>query len=437
LIHAVLGSVSLNKLLVGTLLAFTCLSSFADDLKVADDFKSGDLVSADTFNQIFDTIEKINRSVVDSDLVGVWSCTGLNNRADSEGWTSKGLFSVVENAQVNFIESSSSASVEGAYSISTGTPNPFLVRSGLAPFKEAFTASYVVYKNNLITKHSADPSSRMWEIKLISPTRFQLIFADNSSYFGGSEYASMVVCDSAEAVPASPTSPTATNNKTGINLAWTDSSSDETGFKVYRKLSTETEAKVIATQSAVTYSDTDLSEGQTAFYHVTAYNDNGESAKSKAVSATLDGILPTVVSVTPINNAVLTDADVDFSEARNGVISLAITFSENIEVVCIKTNQMGQCDDSLTGGIYGNNIVTGAIPIAGGDNAYTWITNGDNGSTFINTIPCTACNQADNTDSFTITVRSAAIKDANGNLMAEDYTWSFTINDTDTYGGSR
>jgi hypothetical protein len=239
-----------------------------------------------------------------------------------------------------------------------------------------------------------------------------------------------LVCDSAEAVPASPTAPTATNNKTGINLAWTDSSSDETGFKVYRKLSTETEAKVIATQTAVTYSDTDLTEGQTAFYHVIAYNDNGDSAKSKAVSATLDGILPTVVSVTPINNAVLTDADVDFSGGGSGNISLAITFSENIEVVCIKTDQMGMCDDSLTGGIYGNNNVTGAIAIAGGNNAYSWLNRGTNGSTFTNAIPCTACNQADNTDSFTITVRSAKIKDANGNFMAEDYTWSFTINDT-------
>ena len=61
----------MNKLLVGTLLAFVCISSYADDLKVADDFKSGDLVSADTFNQIFDTIEKVNRTIVDSDLVGV------------------------------------------------------------------------------------------------------------------------------------------------------------------------------------------------------------------------------------------------------------------------------------------------------------------------------------------------------------------------------
>ena len=58
-------------------MVFAWASVQADDLKVADDFESGDLVSAETFNQIFDTLEKINRTVKDSDLVGVWSCSSL------------------------------------------------------------------------------------------------------------------------------------------------------------------------------------------------------------------------------------------------------------------------------------------------------------------------------------------------------------------------
>ena len=37
--------------------------SFSSDLKIADRFEDGDIVSADTFNEIFDTIEKINRTV--------------------------------------------------------------------------------------------------------------------------------------------------------------------------------------------------------------------------------------------------------------------------------------------------------------------------------------------------------------------------------------
>ena len=82
----------MNKLLVGTLLAFTCINSYADDLKVADDFKSGDLVSADTFNQIFNTLESINRSVIDTDLIGVWKCSAIHASGDAwNGWESKGL----------------------------------------------------------------------------------------------------------------------------------------------------------------------------------------------------------------------------------------------------------------------------------------------------------------------------------------------------------
>jgi|TARA_B110000503_G_scaffold140823_1_gene232724 hypothetical protein len=417
----------LNKLLAGMLFAFVCINSHADDLKVADDFKSGDLVSADTFNQIFNTLESINRSVIDTDLIGVWNCSAIHASGSAwNGWESKGLVYEIKDAQVNFTASSAETSLGEAYSFSTSSPTPFWRSSDPA---SADTGTYQLFKGLLVMKRNGDVNLVDWQVDIVSDSRFTLY----KPIVNGNQ-PNYVVCDSAAAVPASPTSPTATNNKTGINLAWTDASSDETGFKVYRKLSNESEAKLIATQTAVTYSDTDLTEAQTAYYHVVAYNDNGDSTKSKEVSATLDGILPTVVSVTPIDNTVLTDADVDFSGGGSGNISLAITFSENIEVVCIKTDEMGGCDDSLTGGIYGNNNVTGAIAIAGGDNAYSWLSKGNNGSTFTNSIPCTACLQADNTDSFTITVRSAKIKDANGNSMVEDYKWSFTINDTDTYG---
>jgi hypothetical protein len=417
----------LNKLIAGIVFAFVCVSSYADDLNVADDFKSGDLVSADTFNQIFNTLESINRSVIDTDLIGVWKCSAIHASGDAwNGWESKGLVYEIKDAQVNFTASSAETSLGEAYSFTTSSPTPFWRSSDPA---SADTGTYQLFKGLLIMKRNGDVNLVDWQVDIVSDSRFTLY----KPIVNGNQ-PNYVVCDSAAAVPASPTSPTATNNKTGINLAWTDASSDETGFKVYRKLSNESEAKLIATQTAVTYSDTDLTEAQTAYYHVVAYNDNGDSTKSKEVSATLDGILPTVVSVTPIDNTVLTDADVDFSGGGSGNISLAITFSENIEVVCIKTDEMGGCDDSLTGGIYGNNNVTGAIAIAGGDNAYSWLSKGNNGSTFTNSIPCTACLQADNTDSFTITVRSAKIKDANGNSMVEDYKWSFTINDTDTYG---
>ena len=134
----------MNKVLLGTLVALVCVSSYADDLKIADDFKSGDLVSADTFNQIFDTLEKINRVVVDTDLVGVWNCSAIHaSTKDWNGWTNKGLLYQVEGVQVNFTASSAATSLESPYSFSTATPTPFWRNSDPAT---ADSGTYQLFK---------------------------------------------------------------------------------------------------------------------------------------------------------------------------------------------------------------------------------------------------------------------------------------------------
>jgi len=409
----------LNKLLVGTLLAFTCISSFADDLKVADDFKSGDLVSADTFNQIFDTIEKINRTVVDSELVGVWKCSAVHASSDNyNGWTNKGIVYELTDAQVNFTASSTETSLESAYSYSTSSPTPFFRSSDPA---EAETGTYQFYRGLLVLRNATTTNRGVatipWKLDVVSDTRFTM--EKNNP---GGNTPELVVCDSAEAVPASPTSPTATNNKTGINLAWTDSSSDETGFKVYRKLSTETEAKLIATQTALTYSDTDLTEGQTAYYHVTAYNDNGDSAKSKAVSATLDNTAPTILSVTPDNSSSISHnwssgaAPSPFSgtSALDTVVKVIITFSEEVEI-------------SVAGAASVTSSWQGQTKI------YGFLEQGDIGTALTFSLPVLAFQQESNAiendevETFSITVKSGEIKDKNGILLAQDYVWSFTV----------
>ena len=99
---------SRNKLFT-TLITFTLsFPLFADDLKISDDFKEGDIVSAETFNEIFDTIEKINRTVNSEDLFGTWSCDALTTRV-TNAWTQEGLYYVVKDTQVNFSQSSSNS----------------------------------------------------------------------------------------------------------------------------------------------------------------------------------------------------------------------------------------------------------------------------------------------------------------------------------------
>jgi hypothetical protein len=387
----------LNKLLVGTLLAFACVSSYADDLKVADDFKSGDVVSADTFNQIFGTLEQINRTVVDTDLVGVWSCAvsehSANTASTVSGWSQKGLIWELTGAQINMTASSGSNSKEAAYTISTGAPSPLYTTSS-----GASTGTYVLFEGMMFVKIGDSTATHTYEVDIVSNDRITL--KGNAEL--GPPQPTFLVCDSAEAVPASPTAPSATNNKTGINLAWTDASSDETGFKVYRKLSTETEEKVIATQTAVTYSDTDLTEGQTAYYKVVAYNDNGESAKSKQVSATADFTAPTIIDVTPVVGTTL-------SGPGNGYVALLLNFSETIET----TRRKG-----FSGSLVSMKV-NGVATLSAG---FTVLNAGS--ELLVSSLSASVEYQASST--YELTVNKGWVTDANGIGMEADYTWSFS-----------
>jgi hypothetical protein len=345
--------------------------------------------------------------------VGVWSCDAMTTR-NTTGWTSKSLFYILENSQVNLTASSSATSLEGAYTISTSSPSPF--KRTLA---SAFSGTYILYNNKLFTKQADESEARIWDVNIISPTRFELTFLETSAQSFPTNYASFITCDSAEAVPATPTSPTATNNKTGINLAWTDSSSDETGFKIYRKLSTETEAKVIATQTAVTYSDTDLTEGQTAYYQVTAYNDNGDSAKSKTVSASLDNTAPTVISTIPENNGT------GSRQLRN----IVVTFSEKVEIVCPAGDQYSGTNICPTSGyaITFTAMVEGNSRTVGNNN----ISVGFGGSTVLSTTTMGSAERFDaNQTGITVTVDKDWIRDVNGVQLAGDVQFNFNVDDS-------
>jgi hypothetical protein len=91
-------------------------------------------------------------------------------------------------------------------------------------------------------------------------------------------------------VPAAPSGLTATAaSSTRIDLAWTDNSANEDGFKIERcKGSTCSNFAQIATvaANATTFSNTGLSKNTTYRYRVLAYNAGGASAYSNVASAT-------------------------------------------------------------------------------------------------------------------------------------------------------
>ncbi|MEC4675681.1 MAG: S8 family serine peptidase [Nitrospirota bacterium] len=72
-----------------------------------------------------------------------------------------------------------------------------------------------------------------------------------------------------------------------INLAWTDNSTNETGFSIERKTGAGSFAEIATVgANATTYSNTGLAEQTTYTYRVRAYNASGDSAYSNEASAT-------------------------------------------------------------------------------------------------------------------------------------------------------
>ena len=78
------------------------------------------------------------------------------------------------------------------------------------------------------------------------------------------------------------------NSQTKITVTWTDNANNENGFRLERKLSTAVSYTVIATLGAnvTSHVDSGLTASTKYFYRVRAYNGNGNSTYSTAVSAT-------------------------------------------------------------------------------------------------------------------------------------------------------
>ena len=72
-----------------------------------------------------------------------------------------------------------------------------------------------------------------------------------------------------------------------ISLAWSDKSSNETGFKIERSLNGTTFTQIASVGAGIiTYTDTGLTTKIKYYYRVRAYNLGGNSAYTTIVSAT-------------------------------------------------------------------------------------------------------------------------------------------------------
>jgi hypothetical protein len=125
-----------------------------------------------------------------------------------------------------------------------------------------------------------------------STTYYYRVRAYNS--YGNSAYTNTAYARTlagTSSLPSAPSSLTATTvSSTQINLAWVDTSSNESGFKLEVSTATTPWTQFTTVGPNVrTYSSTLLTPGTTHFYRVRAYNTAGNSAYSNTASATTSG----------------------------------------------------------------------------------------------------------------------------------------------------
>ena len=383
----------------------------ADDYIWGEEFQTGDIVSAETFNQIFDSLEKLNRTIKDSDLVGTWSCSslwaGTNTSAGlTQNSTNTWLFSL-KGAQLTMTASEESTSFPAGYSFSTSAPNPFSSNSS----ETAVSGNYILFNNTMVSKGILTGNNYITHtVDIVSDDR--IIFSTNNT---SSNLAKVIVCDSAAAVPAAPMATAATNAQTVVNVTWTDKSSNETGFKIYRRLTSETQATQVGAETASPYVDSDLTEGQNAYYSVSAYNSNGDSSKSKVATATLDSIPPTITLHSPLAEEIISRDDRE----------ITISFSEYVETFCPDGDEY----DMMTCPTLGNGAVQGTILVDGRTRTLNIgsVGNGWGGSLTISGTMLGSAELLDEDQTITINIDKNWIRDINGNHMVSDYGFSFDV----------
>jgi len=189
-----------------------------------------------------------------------------------------------------------------------------------------------------------------------------------------------------------PTAPTnlagtprcAGSNNPDIDLTWTDNSSNETGFKLYRGTTagfTPTDPPLATLGASVTsYTDTTPAASTTYYYKIKAYNASGDSTYASSSGITTDSCAPTFV-LTPSPATISVGGTQQFdgiydsdgpggSAAAVTITRTLITWSSNnTPVATINTSGLAtgvSAGSATISGVYSGITATAALTVQSG-----------------------------------------------------------------------
>ena len=251
------------------------------DFETPHTFSCGDTISADMMNEIFDYIKNANKMISASELIGTWSCVLYTQ---GSGCTATGLLLGTDSLYRYY--STTLVMIDdgdSTYSYTSTIPNIFNCSDD--PDNGTGIGNWIV-KNNILFIDvykwgiKGDPSVEAQlgfaKLKKVSETKLLMEMEQAKTVFAD--------CDKQNIPPTKPATFTASASGMTVSLAWSDNSTDETGFKVLRKDSLTGSFSTVTTTAAdaTSYSDTVTATGS-YWYRVSATNINGDSVASKMV----------------------------------------------------------------------------------------------------------------------------------------------------------
>ena len=279
----------MKKFLISFLLATLIMiptEIFAADYETPHEFSAGDTLSADMLNELFNNIKLSKTAILSSDLVGTWSCKVSIRYSSSHatGWTadSDSLYQKLTST-ITFI-----ADGDGTYSYESTAPNPFFAYDdrAISGHKYAVLSNsfYFTFPRKDQNGTIASDDKAIYYLSKTSKNSYLFIRGGATDISPDS-----LICDKQNLPPSMPSTFTASVSGKTVSLAWTDSSTDETGFKVLRKDSLTGSYSTVTTTSAdaTSYSDTVTAAGS-YWYRVSATNSNGDSVGSKMVKVDVE-----------------------------------------------------------------------------------------------------------------------------------------------------
>lgn len=271
-----------SGLITGIGLAVASVSGAIDSI-IPYQFKDGDVISADTLNDLFTQIKNGSQGFQsESDLAGDWTCTTydpsdnsnpqfqqVNFTADS----ASGLQKLVQTW--SFTNSGRTLTVDKARLGGLMQSN-----TGVCPGVSSFSYSARVVESALmLTGVSGGGSCTggtgfVAPITKLSPYRFRLTTTASSGM-------TVIACIAQNQPPEIPSNLSATASSSGVALTWTDNGGAPTEFVVYKK--TNGSFAQVATTTTNAYTDATGSAGN--LYRVQSKNANGNSMASSAAIA--------------------------------------------------------------------------------------------------------------------------------------------------------